>query len=85
MDQGPTVVSIFRLALIIESQHTPRSWEAALSLLAPLTPARFRLIRTTEIARVMVAAAVRRLRESAMYTTDPEMMALVAGAAQTFR
>lgn len=55
--QGPAVVSIFRPSLIVGSQHTPALLASALSLLSPLTPAKYRPIRTTEIARAMVAVA----------------------------
>ena len=76
--QGPALVSIFRPALIIGSQHSPRLLSAALSFIAPLLPAKFRSIRTTEIAQAMVAAALRPPAKSAIYNY-PEMMALIAG------
>ncbi len=76
--QGPAVVSIFRPAMIIGSQHTPRLLSALLPLFAPVTPAKFRSIRTTEIAQAMVAAALRPPPASAVYSY-PEMMALIAG------
>jgi uncharacterized protein YbjT (DUF2867 family) len=75
--QGPAVVSIFRPAMIIGSQHTPRLLSAVLPLFAPLTPAKFRSIRTTEIAQAMVAAALHPPTQSAIYTY-PEMMTLLA-------
>jgi len=78
LEHGPAVVSIFRPALIIGSVHTPRLLSALLSLLAPLIPAKFRSIRTTEIAEAMVAAALQTPAESAIYNY-PEMMALIAG------
>ncbi|MEZ4702960.1 MAG: NAD(P)H-binding protein [Rhodothermales bacterium] len=76
LKQGPAVVSIFRPSTILGSQHTPRLVSMAASLLAPLTPARFRPIRTTEIARAMVACALDTPSESAVYHY-PEMKALV--------
>lgn len=76
--EGPAIVSIFRPALIVGSQHTPWLLSAMLPLFAPLIPARFRSIRTTEIARAMVAAALQPPSKSAIYTY-PEMMALIAG------
>jgi uncharacterized protein YbjT (DUF2867 family) len=82
LKQGPAVVSIFRPSLIIGSRHTPRLLAAALSLLSPLTPAKFRSIRTTEIAQAMVAAAMRTPGASAIYGY-PEMMALIAAARPT--
>jgi uncharacterized protein YbjT (DUF2867 family) len=77
-NQGPLLVSIFRPALIVGSQHTPRFLAAALLLIAPLIPAKFRSIRTTEIAQAMVAAALLPPAKSAIYNY-PEMMALIAG------
>jgi len=73
--QGPAVVSIFRPATIIGSRHTPRLLANALLLLAPLIPAKFRSIRTTEIAEAMVAAALHPPAHSAIYTYS-EMMTL---------
>ena len=76
--QGPAVVSIFRPAMIIGSQHTPWLLSAVLPLLAPLTPAKFRSIRTTEIAQAMVATALRPPAQTAIYNY-PEMKRLIAG------
>ena len=73
--EGPPVVSIFRPAMIIGSQHTPRLLAAVLPLFAPLTPAKFRSIRTTEIAEAMVADALRPPTQSAIYHYS-EMMSL---------
>ena len=67
-----------RPGVIIGSQHTPGVLAAVLPLLAPLTPAKLRPVRTTEIARAMVAAALQRPGKSAIYHY-PEMMALIAG------
>jgi uncharacterized protein YbjT (DUF2867 family) len=78
--QGPAVVSIFRPGVIVGSRHTPHALSAALQLLAPITPAKFRPIRTTEIAKAMVAAAVRTPGQSAVYNY-PEMMALLRRSA----
>jgi uncharacterized protein YbjT (DUF2867 family) len=78
VSQGPPIVSIFRPGVIIGSQHTPGVLAAVLPLAAPLTPAKFRPIRTTQIARAMVAAALRPPANSAIYHY-PEMMALIAG------
>lgn len=74
---GPAIVSIFRPGVIIGSRHTPGVLAAVLPLLAPLTPAKFRSIRTTEIARAMVAAALRTPATSAVYHY-PQMMTLIA-------
>lgn len=78
MNQGPAIVSIFRPAMIIGSQHTPGLLSAVLPLFDPLIPAKYHSIRTTEIAEAMVAAALRPPAKSAIYTY-PEMMALIAG------
>ncbi len=77
VNQGPAIVSIFRPATIIGSRHTPQLLSAVMSSIAPLIPARFRSIRTTEIARAMVAAALRSPETNAIYN-HPEMMALIA-------
>ena len=74
--QGPAVVSIFRPAVIIGSQHTPKLLAAIIPLFTFLTPARFRSIRTTEIAQAMLVSALRPPVESAIYAY-PEMMALI--------
>jgi uncharacterized protein YbjT (DUF2867 family) len=76
--QGPAVVSIFRPAMIIGSQHTPSLLAIILPLFTWLMPAKFRSIRTTQIARAMVAAALNPPAQSAIYNY-PEMMALIAG------
>ena len=76
-EQGPPVVSIFRPALIVGSQHSPKLLSTVLQLLAPLTPAKFRPIQTTQIARAMAAIARRAPAQGAVYNY-PEMMALTA-------
>ncbi|MBS0425778.1 MAG: NAD(P)H-binding protein [Proteobacteria bacterium] len=76
--EGPPVVSIFRPAMILGSRHTPALLAAVLPVFAPLTPARLRSIRTTEIAQAMVAAALRPPAQSAVYSY-PEMMGLISG------
>ena len=73
--EGPAVVSIFRPAMILGSRHTPWVLSAFLPLFALVTPAKFRSIRTTEIAEAMVAAALHPPTHSAIYNY-PEMMAL---------
>lgn len=78
MREGPPVVSIFRPAMILGSRHTPALLAALLPVFAPLTPARFRSIRTREIAQAMVAAALLPPARSAVYSY-PEMMRLIAG------
>jgi len=78
VEQGPPVVSVFRPALIVGSQHTPKLLSVALQLLAPLTPAKFRPIQTTQIAKAMVAVAQQMPAQGAVYHY-PEMLALIAG------
>jgi uncharacterized protein YbjT (DUF2867 family) len=73
--QGPAIVSLFRPSLILGSQHTPRLLAALLPLFTWLTPVNFRSIRTTEIASAMVAAALHRPAQSAIYNF-PQMMDL---------
>jgi len=75
--QGPAIVSIFRPAVIIGSAHTPWLLSTVLQLFSPLMPAKFRSIRTTQIAQAMVAAALHPPSHSAIYNY-PEMMRLIA-------
>lgn len=75
-DSGPTVVSIFRPAMIIGSRHTPRLLAVLFTLLSPLIPAKYRPIRTNEIAHAMVAAALGMPGTSAIYSF-PEMKKLI--------
>jgi len=79
--QGPAVVSIFRPAMILGSQHTPKILAVVLPLFSALTPAKFRSIRTTQIARAMVAAALHPPSTSAVYNY-PEMMALIGNGSR---
>ena len=73
--EGPAVVSIFRPSMILGSRHTPWLLAVGLPLFALVTPAKFRSIRTTEIAEAMVAAALNPPTQSTIYNY-PEMMAL---------
>lgn len=75
---GPAIVSVFRPAMIIGSQHTPWLLEKALPLFSFVTPAKYRSIRVEQIARAMIAAAKNHPATSATYHY-PEMMALIAG------
>ncbi|MFZ2990075.1 NAD(P)H-binding protein [Ideonella sp.] len=68
MSPGLAVVSIFRPSVIIGSQHTPALLAAAMGLLSPLIPRKFRPIRTTEIAQAMVAVALESPEVSAIYS-----------------
>lgn len=73
---GPAVVSVFRPAMIIGSQHTPWLLEKALPLFSFATPAKYKSIRVEEIARAMIATAKHHPQASATYHY-PEMMALI--------
>jgi uncharacterized protein YbjT (DUF2867 family) len=73
---GPAVVSVFRPAMIIGSQHTPWLLEKALPLFSFVTPAKYRSIRVDQIAKAMIATAKHHPAASATYHY-PEMMALL--------
>ncbi len=72
---GPEVVSIFRPAMIIGSQHTPWLLEKALPIFSFVTPAKFKSITVEQIARAMVATSVAVPARSAVYHF-PEMVSL---------
>lgn len=73
---GPAVVSVFRPAMIIGSQHTPWLLEKALPLFAFVTPAKYKSITVEQIAKAMVATAKHHPATSAIYYY-PEMSALI--------
>jgi uncharacterized protein YbjT (DUF2867 family) len=77
---GPAIVSIFRPAMIIGSQHTPWILEKTLPLFSFMTPAKFKSITVDQIASAMIAAANDPPAASAVYHY-PEMMALIARSA----
>jgi uncharacterized protein YbjT (DUF2867 family) len=72
---GPAVVSIFRPSMIIGSQHTPPLLAALLPLLSFMTPAKFKSITVTQIARAMIATSLHPPTTSGIYHY-PEMMSL---------
>jgi uncharacterized protein YbjT (DUF2867 family) len=74
---GPSIVSVFRPAMIIGSQHTPWLLEKTLPLLSFVTPAKYRSISVAQIAKAMIATAKHHPPTSATYHY-PEMMALIA-------
>jgi uncharacterized protein YbjT (DUF2867 family) len=74
-ESGPPVVSIFRPAMIIGSEHTPWLLEKVLPIVAFATPSKFRSITVEQIAKAMIATALHPPAESALYHY-PEMMAL---------
>jgi len=74
-ESGPAVVSIFRPAMIIGSQHTPWLLEKVLPAFSFVTPARYRSITVEQIAKAMVATSLSPPARSGVYHY-PEMMAL---------
>jgi uncharacterized protein YbjT (DUF2867 family) len=72
---GPSIVSIFRPAMIIGSQHTPWLLEKVLPVFSFVTPAKYRSITVEQIARAMIATALHTPAASEVYHW-PEMMAL---------
>lgn len=73
---GPAVVSVFRPAMIIGSQHTPWLLEKALPLFSFVTPGKYKSIRVEQIAKAMIATAKQHPAMSATYHY-PEMMTLI--------
>ena len=73
--EGPPVVSIFRPAMIIGSQHTPWLLEKVLPVFSFLMPAKLRSITIEQIAKAMVAVSVHLPAESKVYSY-PGMIAL---------
>lgn len=78
---GPAIVSVFRPAMIIGSQHTPWLLEKTLPLLSFVTPAKYKSINVDQIAKAMLATAKRHPANSAIYHY-PEMMTLGASGAR---
>ncbi|MEY4547880.1 MAG: hypothetical protein RL685_4075 [Pseudomonadota bacterium] len=74
---GPAVVSVFRPAMIIGSQHTPWLLEKALPFFSVVTPAKYKSISVQQIAKAMVASAKHHPATSLTYHY-PEMLALIA-------
>jgi uncharacterized protein YbjT (DUF2867 family) len=72
---GPEVVSIFRPAMIIGSQHTPWLLEKIIPLFSFVTPAKYRSITVDQIANAMIATSLNIPAKSAVYDY-PEMIAL---------
>jgi uncharacterized protein YbjT (DUF2867 family) len=74
-ESGPAVVSIFRPAMIIGSQHTPWLLEKVLPALSFVTPAKYRSITVQQIAKAMVATSLNPPPGSGIYYY-PDMVAL---------
>lgn len=72
---GVPVVSIFRPAMIIGSQHTPWLLEKLLPLFSLVTPAKYKSITAQQIAKAMVATSRSVPATSSVYHY-PEMIAL---------
>lgn len=72
---GPAIVSIFRPAMIIGSQHTPWALEKLLPVFSVVTPGKYRSITVEQIAKAMVATSLNPPAQSAVYHF-PEMRAL---------
>ena len=74
-ESGPPVVSIFRPAMIIGSQHTPWLLERVLPAFSFMTPAKYKSITVEQIAKAMIATSLHTPAKSDIYHY-PEMMAL---------
>ena len=74
-DSGPAVVSIFRPAMIIGSQHTPWLLEKVLPAFSFITPAKYKSITVDQIAQAMSATSLNPPAKTAVYDY-PEMLAL---------
>lgn len=72
---GPAVVSIFRPAMIIGSQHTPWLLEKVLPVFSFATPKKYKSIRVEQIAKAMVATSLHPPATSEIYHYA-EMLAL---------
>ncbi len=74
-ESGPAVVSIFRPAMIIGSQHTPWLLEKTLPFFSFVTPAKYKSITVEQIAKAMVATSLSPPAATNVYHY-PEMVAL---------
>lgn len=72
---GPAVVSIFRPAMIIGSQHTPWLLERVLPVFSFVTPAKYKSITVEQIAKAMIATSINPPAKSNVYHY-PEMVTL---------
>jgi uncharacterized protein YbjT (DUF2867 family) len=75
IEDGPPVVTIFRPAMIIGSQHTPWLLEKALPMFSFVTPTKYKSISVEQIARAMIATALDTPTKSDVYHYA-EMVAL---------
>ena len=74
-ESGPPVVSIFRPAMIIGSQHTPWLLEKVLPAFSFITPAKYKSITVEQVAKAMIATSLHTPAKSDVYHY-PEMMGL---------
>jgi uncharacterized protein YbjT (DUF2867 family) len=74
---GPAVVSIFRPSMIIGSQHTPWVLEKLLPVFSFVTPAKYRSITVTQIAKSMIATSLKPPATTSVFHY-PEMAALAS-------
>jgi uncharacterized protein YbjT (DUF2867 family) len=74
-ESGPAVVSIFRPAVIIGSQHTPWLLEKVLPAFSFVTPAKYKSITVAQIAKAMIATSLNPPATSKVYHYS-EMIAL---------
>ena len=74
-ESGPAVVSIFRPAMIIGSQHTPWLLEKVLPAFSLVTPANYKSITVEQVAKAMIATSLNTPAKSDIYYY-PEMTAL---------
>lgn len=65
--EGPAIVSIFRPAMIIGSQHTPWLLEKVLPVFSFVTPAKYKSITVEQIAKAMVATSLNTPATSDVY------------------
>jgi uncharacterized protein YbjT (DUF2867 family) len=72
-ESGPAVVSIFRPAMIIGSQHTPWLLEKVLPAFSFVTPAKYKSITVEQIAKAMIATSLHTPAKSDVYHY-PEMV-----------
>jgi hypothetical protein len=74
-ESGPAVVSIFRPAMIIGSQHTPWLLEKVVPAFSFMTPAKYKSITVEQVAKAIIATSLHTPAKSDVYHY-PEMMAL---------
>jgi uncharacterized protein YbjT (DUF2867 family) len=74
-ESGPVVVSIFRPAMIIGSQHTPWLLEKVLPAFSFVTPAKYKSISVEQIAKAMIATSLNPPTKTQVYHY-PDMLAL---------